>query len=1460
MKSIKILCWLFALLVYYQGHGQNLALDKQITASTIQDPFIAANAVDGSSDTRWASDYVSPSWIKVDLEETYSIKTVVLSWEAASASHYYILASDTDIDPDPAIWTVLAEETDMGSGERSDVLEGLAGSGRYIAVYAVEKEHDWGYSLWEFEVYDQDDVQNTAPVSNAGEDVTLSASTSSYTLDGIASYDPDEGPDALSYSWSQFSGSAVTIVSPNAVTTEVTGLASGGVYVFQLTVNDGQNSATSSVKITVLSSSGCGTENIALDKEAFASTYQGNFYASYVTDGDLETRWGSEFSDDEWIGIDLEDTFNICQVELYWEAAYGASYEVRLGFTDDIDDSEVIASIDDSDGGEDLLITDSNVAGQFLWIKGISRALVEYGYSLFEVRVYGGENTTEVDTEAPTNPTNLSASAAVYAVTLSWGAASDNVGVESYKVFEGTTLKATIDGSSNSMTISGLEPGTTYTYTVKAYDQAGNASSGVDVTFQTEENSGSEDGAIGIGNLALSLPVTASSVVDGSTNVADFAVDGNITSRWESAFTDDEWITVDLGQKYQIGRIILHWETASGKHYLLQVSDDNENWETIYEFENDTLAEEERTDDLLVSGAGQYVRMQGIERNTQWSYSLFEFEVYSPGSGPDDIPDPNPNPNPDPVPPGPSTFTVITPTDGFMVTDTRRPTLAWNASSGASSYEVWVNITKTDYDWEAWGSLLDRFTKMADVEGTSYTLTEPLSDRWTYKWYVVAVSDTGVTYSDVGQFSVYLPEVEQVDDDVDLIDGCRDLNKNGSIEPYENWKLTVSERVSDLMSRMTDEEKAFQMFYNAQAYPISGWAFGPGTVNDMFEKQKASAATRLGIPFVSAGDCIHGYSTTYPTQSTMAASRNLDIVRQCGNVQREEQLAVGFRGTLAPLAEVGTKVLYPRIQEGCGEDADYAASMVRAMVCGLQNGPELNPGSVMVTTKHWPGEGAGGEAGIVYDGVTIKYHMKPWFANVDAGAGSVMPGYAGSSFLDPGGPGAGDSKPILDYLRDVVGFEGVICTDWLPYGSWADAANAGSDVMGGADPGVDGFSMDSFIAEVGMDRINEAVERILSTKYKLGVFEDPYGDPVDGPDTWFTDEHVEIVTQAAREAMTLLTNDGVLPLDLPAGSNLLVTGARADDGESHSIWTSYFHDEYGAKTMFEAIQEKATAKGINATLHDATDPDAAIVILGEPTYTHGTSWDDEKPYIHDAYYEISDTYEYDSTTLSNVQQMGIPYVVVVIMPRPYVLTDVINDANAVMIAYRPGDGGGPALADVLFGDYVPNGKLPWQLPRSLDQIGKDKLSEANERWDIPFDLGATSAEIQEIRTKIANGEHIEPIYGDPLFQYGYGLSNYGTDMEARTTSEADETLDEALLSDEFKMYPNPVTDMLNIVLEQNGIAGHYQVISAGGKLVQSGNEASSTFSIDTQELPRGMYIIHIENVGATPKAGLFFKK
>lgn len=841
--------------------------------------------------------------------------------------------------------------------------------------------------------------------------------------------------------------------------------------------------------------------------------------------------------------------------------------------------------------------------------------------------------------------------------------------------------------------------------------------------------------------------VTASSYEGGNAPAA--ALDGRTATRWSSQFSDPQWIQVDLGGLATITGVTLNWEAAYATGYRIEVSTDAAVWSTVYS----TTAGPGGVENLAVTGTGRYIRLYGTARATGYGYSLWEFDVH--GTVDDSATTP-PLLSPPTRPPGTTgQFALSAPADGAMVTTTRRPALSWAGVSGAVRYQVWLNISRTDYDFTQSGNLIDLYTKVAEPTGTGYTPTWDLPDRWTYKWYVVAVTGSGATTtSNIRTFSVYLPTLENVADGVSIVNGSRDLNKNGAIEPYEDWRQPVATRVSDLLGRMTAEEKAYQMFYNAQAYPRSGWHFGPAQAGDLHTILLASSGTRLGIPFVSAGDTIHGYQTTYPTQSALAAARDHALDYRLGDTQRREQLEVGTRGVLGPLAEVGTKVIYPRIQEGGGENASVAAAQVKALVAGLQGGPELNPASVLATVKHWPGEGAGGEALITYDAVTIKYHMIPFRAAMEAGAVNIMPGYAGSSFLDPGGPGAGNSAPILSYLRQNLGYTGLITTDWLPSGAWVSAANAGSDVMGGADPGAAGFTMAGFLANVPAGRIDDAVRRVLTLKFKLGIFEAPYGDPVNGPYRMHTPEYTALANQASRESLTVLKNNGVLPIRLNRGDNIVVAGPRAADGLACCVWTSYFHQEYGSRTILEAIRDRATTAGVNVYQDSGPAPKLAVVAVGEASYTHGTNWVKEQPYLPPDQLAV----------IQNFRNQGIPVVVLLVLPRPYVITEWHDLASAIVVTYRGGEEMGPAAASLLFGDYQPRGRLPWQLPRSLDQVlrpgGTDIPADAVENWDLPYDLGATPAQRTAIRASIDAGQAPATTYGNPLYPYGAGLQNW----------------------------------------------------------------------------------------------------
>jgi beta-glucosidase-like glycosyl hydrolase len=699
-----------------------------------------------------------------------------------------------------------------------------------------------------------------------------------------------------------------------------------------------------------------------------------------------------------------------------------------------------------------------------------------------------------------------------------------------------------------------------------------------------------------------------------------------------------------------------------------------------------------------------------------------------------------------------SVFGLTSPADSAVITGTRKPLLLWSPDVNAVFYDVYLNISRTDYDWTAGGSpLLDNYTKIGDGIPDDSMAAPTLDDRWNYKWYVVSVDAAGNRKnSAVRTFGVYNPTIDTtVADSVPLIGGCRDLDKNGTIEPYENWRLPVGVRVNDLMSRMSKTDKAMQLFFAADRFPGAGWTTYLSSW-DLRPAQISAAKAKWGIPIIPTSDFVSGFYTTFPSQGALCATRDLGIIYKCATMQRDEQLIEAFRATLSPTPETGTKVLYSRIGDGCGENADFGAAMIRATICAYQNGPELNPKSILAIPGHWPA----GQDDIPFDAVTLQYHLKPWRAAIEAGAAAIMTGLGTNTVYFTNPNGASDNKQMIDFLRDSLHFDGIVCTEFLGSALWAGCLNAGADILGNASPG--DVNMASFVNQIPDARIDEACARVLRVKFSLGLFENPYGNADWAGAVLGGANHLLVARTAARESMTLLKNNGELPLALSAGDTLVVAGARANDGNSYAGWGSSFHDT----TIWLTIQKQAAARGVVAVYDSALavhlSAHAAVCILGEGSYTNIPQWG-------------ANTVEMPQDQLALLQSYkhaGVPVIAVVIMPRPYALAWAADSADALVAAYRPGDGAGDAVAGLIFGSYAPHGRLPWQLPRSGDQIGTNTETNMLEHWDLPYDIGASDAERQRIRSLIAanmplNTATGDSLYGAPLYPYGFGIQGWG---------------------------------------------------------------------------------------------------
>ena len=576
------------------------------------------------------------------------------------------------------------------------------------------------------------------------------------------------------------------------------------------------------------------------------------------------------------------------------------------------------------------------------------------------------------------------------------------------------------------------------------------------------------------------------------------------------------------------------------------------------------------------------------------------------------------------------------------------------------------------------------------------------------------------------------------------VDGLKfkDLNKNGSLDVYEDWRKPVEERVNDLLAQMSATDKAAQMLHMTLVTLKESWFtdLGVGFVlaytylangaEDAAlktnEVQSLSEASAFGIPVIFSMDSVIGASwvqgaTIIPDQITLAATGNVDLVRQLNDVQRKEMLALGVRMSLSPVADIATDPRWGRVQECFGEDIELATAMTVAAIEGLQKGNTLTAESIMTCVKHFPGSGAqtAGVDGtpLVFDDESFPLHLSLFEAAIKAGAASIMPyGYSTVPYL--GGDAVENyahesSKVMTELLRGELGFEGIIQTDWGL--NHTAAALAGADALGGAGQ----RESKKLTQNLTDEQFNERVGRLLNAKFELGLFENPYVDVENAKAVVGNPEHVALAKQAAKEALTLVKYENVSAL---AGQQIIVAGSLAED--TAALSSGWKIAEYEAKNILEAITEKAGAENVTYIGNDLTQVAAsypagttAIVVVGEASGTHEPAWG-------------TSTLEFPAEQTDMVKALkaaGVPVVTVAIMNRAYVMSPIAENSDALLLAYRPGcTAGAEAIAEALYGEAAITGKTPFQIPATMDQV-------MLQREDLPKDIV------------------------DPLYDFGYGI-------------------------------------------------------------------------------------------------------
>ncbi|MEU7742686.1 glycoside hydrolase family 3 N-terminal domain-containing protein [Nonomuraea sp. NPDC049158] len=581
--------------------------------------------------------------------------------------------------------------------------------------------------------------------------------------------------------------------------------------------------------------------------------------------------------------------------------------------------------------------------------------------------------------------------------------------------------------------------------------------------------------------------------------------------------------------------------------------------------------------------------------------------------------------------------------------------------------------------------------------------------------------------------------------------------------PYQDPSLPVPTRVADLMGRMSLEEKLGQMTQaergsvsaaDVTTYRLgsvlSGGGSGPSPNTaaawaDMYDNfQNAALATPLGIPILYGADAVHGHNnvggaTIFPHNIGLGATRDPALAQRVGRAVAEEVSGTGVDWDFAPCLCVARNDRWGRTYESFGETPELASSMA-TIVTGLQGTVLNGPASVLATAKHYLGDG--GTTGGVDQGDTQlseaglrAIHLPPFKAAVERGVGSVMISFSSWN----GAKLHGNQYLITTVLKGELGFSGLVVSDWDGIDQIDGAAGTSAlDVRTAVNAGIDMVMVptawrqfiDLLRAEVqagrvSTARVDDAVRRILTKKFELGLFEKPLTDR-SYTATVGSSAHRALAREAVAKSQVVLKNGGNI-LPLARGGKIFVAGKSADDiGNQSGGWTISWQGSSGAitpgTTILQGIRNSAGSATTVTYSRDGSGIDGsyrvAIAVVGETPYAEGQG---DRP----GGLGLDTT---DLNTLATLRAAGVPVVVVLVSGRPLDIAAQLPNWNALVAAWLPGTEG-QGVADVLFGTAQPTGKLPvtWMSGAAQQPIntgdGKTPL--------FPYGFGLTYGQPQD---------------------------------------------------------------------------------------------------------------------------------
>jgi beta-glucosidase len=605
---------------------------------------------------------------------------------------------------------------------------------------------------------------------------------------------------------------------------------------------------------------------------------------------------------------------------------------------------------------------------------------------------------------------------------------------------------------------------------------------------------------------------------------------------------------------------------------------------------------------------------------------------------------------------------------------------------------------------------------------------------------------------------------------------------------------SVDARVNELLARMTLTEKIGQMVQiNSSKGEIPDdlkLRLRQGRVGSMLNEivpaanleiqRIATQESRLGIPLLMGRDVIHGYRTIFPIPLAQACAWDPQLVKDCAAVAADEASTAGFQWTFAPMMDIARDPRWGRIAEGFGEDPYLASLLAVAMVKGFQ-GEELGaPHTIAACAKHFVGYGAG-EGGRDYDtanipeGLLRDVYLPPFKAAVDAGVATIM-----TSFNEINGvPSSGNEFLLRRVLRDEWGFKGFVVSDWLGMSQMIDhgfskdlkqvavqSLTAGVDMEMQSTAYLDNLEALVKSGAVSEKLVDNAVRNILRIKFELGLFDQPphFTSQVPGAPS---DQSLALAKRAALESAVLLKNENkFLPLSKNIKS-IAVIGPMADDNyEVLGTWNrdGQTNDTVTPLTAIKTLLGSSASvnyaqgipfsrskdtNGFALAVEQARKSDAVLLFVGEEAILSGEAHSR-------AYLDLPGA---QNELIAQIAATGKPFALVVMAGRPLTIGAVSEQAQSVLYAWHGGTMCGPALADLIFGNASPSGKLPITFPKTEGQI---PVYYAHKNTGRP-PTGRPLTLINDIplrarQSSLGDAARYLDIGYLPLYPFGYGLS------------------------------------------------------------------------------------------------------